>query len=212
MRDRIPKQGLSDLPVNLRAKVYNYMRRAYWRYLRAVGHEELSWNLQFQSGRWGAEVRSREITERVQLLCNGGRLVEFGCGFGDLPRSLPTGTFSSYLGIDISSYAISVAQEKIKAQNLHHCTFQAMDMARWQGDKDITLIVIEECLMYLKGQELVEFLHRCCESLAKEGSILVTVFSAKKHYDTIEACRHTCQVQKEELVGTRTFLVLKRPA
>lgn len=141
----------------------------------------------------------------------GGRLVEFGCGFGQLPRNLPRGTFSSYVGIDISDCAIREARKRAREAGISGCDFFQGDMASWPGDSSVSLIVVIECLYYLSGKRLNDFLKRCCDSLTPQGAILVVVHSAQKHWKTLRACSRICKVFKEEQVETRTYLTLVRP-
>jgi trans-aconitate methyltransferase len=191
--------------------VAHFMRRIRWRIQRIIGLKSQAWDEQFSSGIWGSRTRTPpEVVERVIRLCNGGRMVEFGCGYGHLCRNLPVGAYSSYTGIDISGFAIEEAKKRAQASCVGNCQFLQGDMATWSGDSDVSLILLEECLNYLKGETLNRFLTRCCHSLSNDGFILVIVHSAIKHRRTLDACRTTCQVVKEELVGPRTFLTLAR--
>ncbi len=176
-----------------------------------MGKGQKAWDDQFRKGIWGKDTCSPHVMKRVSKLCNGGRLVEFGCGFGQLPRNLPRGTFSSYVGIDISDYAIREATKRAREAGVSGCDFFQGDMASWLSDSGVSLIVVLECLYYLSGKRLDEFLKRCCDSLTPQGAILVVVHSAGKHWKTLRACRRICKVIEEEQVGTRTFLTLTRP-
>jgi|GEM_PF-1727030 trans-aconitate methyltransferase len=188
-----------------------FMRRIIWRVERIIGLKSHAWDEQFRKGVWGWRTRTPpEVVERVIRLCNGGRIVEFGCGYGHLSRNLPVGACSSYMGIDISGFAIEEAKKRAQESCVGNCQFLQSDMAAWSGDSDVSLILLEECLNYLKGETLNRFLTQCCHSLSNDGFILVVVHSAYKHRRTLDACRAICQVVKEESVGSRTFLTLAR--
>jgi cyclopropane fatty-acyl-phospholipid synthase-like methyltransferase len=191
-------------------KKKNIFQRAYWRFLRYIGLGAKSWDIQFRKGVWSRDTCSPNVVERVVKLCDGGRLVEFGCGLGGLPRSVPEGTFSSYLGIDISNYAIQEADKRAAAHGISNYEFRQCDMKDWPGDNDVSLIVIEECLNYLSGNHLRKFLTHCCDSLNEKGTILVIIWSAKKHADTLDMCREVCNVMHDDMIGTRTCLTLTK--
>lgn len=184
------------------------LRRVYWRLLRAIGLKQLSWDKQFEAGVWCRRPRSPKTIQHVEELCRGGYLVEFGCGEGTLPLALKEGTFSRYVGYDISAVAVRTAAQAVQAAGRANCEFHDGDMAKWEGASGASLIVAEECLYYLPAEDAETFLQRCSASLTEDGSILVIVHSAVKHATTLETCRRVCQVRSESDSDGRTFLVL----
>lgn len=183
-------------------------KRVHWRTLRLLGLKRLSWNDQFEAGVWRPSPRSPNTLSRVQQLCAGGKLIEFGCGEGDLPHLLPRDSFSEYTGFDISDVAVERATRRAAASGITACHFQQVDMAEWPGSHSVSLILAEECLYYLSPVQAELFLSTCSSSLASVGSILVIVHSARKHATTLEVCRQVCGVREETLIGPRTFLTL----
>ncbi len=175
-------------------------RRIVWRVMRLVGLGRYSWNLQYKAGKWCDRKRSPHTVALIQEFCKGGRLVEFGCGDGMLPHLLQPGTFSDYLGLDISDKAVEIARNWAREARLCHCTFEQANMASWPGSEGIALIVAEECLNYLQSEDLERFLRRCCASLAENGKILVIVHSADKHAATLAVCRRVCRLVDERWV------------
>lgn len=184
------------------------LRKIKWRIMRAIGLGSKAWDEQFRLGIWGGDTESPRVIERVVRLARGGRIVEFGCGHGQLARNLPAGSFSSYLGIDISALAVEEAAERAEKQGVRGCRFEQGDMLTWAGDSGVDLIVLLECLYYAKGAALERFLDRCMKSLAGDGRVLVVIHSARKHRRTIAACRAGCRVVQEESVGQRAYLTL----
>lgn len=166
----------------------------------------LSWDKQFEDGVALYGPRSENTIRLVQSLCRGGRMIEFGCGEGDLPLVLAAGTFSSYLGFDISEVAVKRARSK--AAGSACILFQQGDMAHWCGGDTASLILAEECLYYLSLAGAETFLLQCMRCLSKNGSMLVIVHSASKHTRTINLCRRVCLVQSETVSGERVFLTL----
>ena len=183
------------------------VRRAYWRTLRFLGFGKLAWDKQFEAGLWSG-ARSPNTVRRVTELCAGGKLVEFGCGAGDLPFLLPQGCFSAYVGYDISEVAVQRANQRAAASARSDLRFEQCDMAKWPGSDGASLILAEECLYYLPPAEIESFLLRCARSLAAGGSILVIVHSASKHARTLDICRRMCAVADEATIGSRAFLTL----
>jgi cyclopropane fatty-acyl-phospholipid synthase-like methyltransferase len=189
----------------------SFFKRAYWRFLRGVGLGKVAWDDQYKTGIWDylRGSRSAPCVQRIIALCNGGKLVEFGAGeWGALPLALPKGSFSSYVGYDISEIAVSRARDNVRAAGLTNCQFEQRDMASWEGTSGVSLVVAEECLYYLDPKDAETFLRRCCESLSPGGSILVIVHSAVKHLRTLDTCRRVCTVKDEATIDGRTFITL----
>jgi O-methyltransferase involved in polyketide biosynthesis len=85
-------------------------------------------------------------------------------------------------------------------------------MATWQGDcHDAALIVLEECLYYLRPAEARRFLVRCFRNLAPDGRILVILHDARKHAAPATLCRRVCRIHDETLIGSRLYLTLGPP-
>ena len=189
------------------------IQRLWLRTLRLLGLKRLSWNAHFAAGVSCYGERSPNTVRLVHALCGGGRLLEFGCGEGELPFVLPPGTFSSYMGYDISTVAIERARQRAAAAALGNVSFASCDIARWDGADSASLIVAEECLNYLSPAVLEQFLLRCGRCLTSGGAILAIVHSATKHARTLAVCRRVCLVRDEETVGERVYLTLvPRPA
>jgi cyclopropane fatty-acyl-phospholipid synthase-like methyltransferase len=186
-------------------------KRAYWRVLRLFGHERNSWNKQYESGVWSSGQRSPQTVSLMAELCRGGKLIEFGCGEGELPHLLPAGSFSDYLGMDISDVAVGRAQARAAQAGLRNARFQQADMAKWEGASAVTAILAEECLYYLTPEQIEVFLSRACASLVPDGRIVIVVHSAVKHARTLNVCRQVCRVLEDKLHGGRAYLVLGRP-
>ena len=164
--------------------------------------------MQYREGIWCTRSRSPHTIARVAELCRGGQLLEFGCGEGNLPYLLPPGSFSEYMGIDISEVAIRKASARAAQAGVNNCHFQQGDMAKWDGSFLASLILVEECLYYLSLRDIERFLSRCCSSLSRDGVILVIVHCARKHSKTLSVCRRVCRVVDERSLGSRAFLTL----
>jgi len=206
--DRKQQQTLVRSSLNGCLRGWNAFWHFYCRIVRLAGWSRQAWNREYDLGRWCCEARSPHTANRVVELCKGGRLIEFGCGTGSLLSLLPPGTYSEYIGVDISDVAIQSARQKAVELGLTMCRFEQGDMSSWPGSPFATLILIEECLYYLKPVQIKSFLMKCCSSLAPDGAILVIVHSARKHKKTLEVCQIVCEVINRRVIGSRVFLTL----
>lgn len=190
--------------------MYPHLSRVFGRIFRTLGFRRFSWNEQYRAGLWQGEARSATTIRMIEDLCHGGKMVEFGCGEGELPVILSPNTFREYLGIDISDVAIARARQRAAAAGLTSCSFEQGDMSTWRGSSEVDFILLEECLYYLNERCRLAFLAKCSVSLAAKGRILVVVHSKTKHGSTLQSCREVCQTISEVMVGSRCYLVCSR--
>jgi cyclopropane fatty-acyl-phospholipid synthase-like methyltransferase len=182
--------------------------RAYWRLMRLLGFKRLAWDNQFQKGIWSRGSGNQHTINLVTDLCKGGRLVEFGCGEGPLPRALSANVFSDYIGYDVSQVAVDKATRLACEAGLQNVRFQQCDMSKWKGDSLVSLVLTEESLYYLSASDTEKFLRICRESLVPDGRILVIVHCADKHSKTLAICRKNCRVIDESLIEGCTYLTM----
>ncbi len=188
----------------------NIVQRLYLRALRQLGLKQLSWDKQFEQAVSCYGPRSENTVRLVQALCGGGRMLEFGCGEGELPLALVTGSYSSYRGFDISAVAIQRAQRRASGggTSTSKIEFEACKIEDWAGADSASLILVEECIYYLTASDIKDFLRKCLQCLTPNGTILVIVHSAQKHAKALAVCRKVCRVCEEVEIGGRVFLTL----
>ena len=85
----------------------------------------------------------------------GGRMLEIGCGAGDISVMLaPRGLFTRIHGLDISETAIAWAREKAKQAGLA-VQFDAADMVELRGVRDgsFDAVIAFACLHWIIGDD-----------------------------------------------------------
>ena len=122
----------------------------------------------------------------VEKLAGGGRVIEFGCGEGHLAALIDPGCYSQYIGYDLASVAVATANGRSISDR---CRFGVQNMATWPGDRDVSLVVAEECLYYLRPAELQHFLAAVVASLKSDGAMIGTFHDPVRYPETLGACR-----------------------
>ena len=167
------------------------VRSQIWRAANRLGGRRFrtwSQNDQYRQGRWSALGRNRRpmVTELVEKLADGGRVVEHACGEGHLFDLVDPGAYRHYTGYDISPVAIESATNRVGSARRR---FEVQDMTTWAGDRDLDLIVAEECLNYLRPRQLERFLTTCRASLQPRGALLTTFYDPTGQTREVEICR-----------------------
>lgn len=188
----------------------SYAKKIMWNILKFLHLQNLLWDYQYKTGRWGKVPRSPITVSSVSSLCRGGGILEFGFGDGTLALLVPRSNYSYYKGYDISQVAVNAAKKR--AQGQFGIEYNQGDMVNWQGEsKKASIIVAEECLYYLKISEIENFLSKCWESLESDGCIFSVFHSKTKHIATITEIKNYASVVNEKIEGERLYLTLKRP-
>ena len=147
------------------------------------------------------------MIECVEELAEGGRIVELACGEGVLILAINPEVYGSYLGIDISDFALEAAVKKTQELGLFRCRFKQLDIAKWPGDSELSLIILEECLYYLNAAQQRQLLSICLNSLSPSGAVVVTLYSRPRHEQTIETCKQFYPATVDVPDGDYVYLV-----
>jgi 2-polyprenyl-3-methyl-5-hydroxy-6-metoxy-1,4-benzoquinol methylase len=144
-----------------------------------------TWEAQYAAGRWDYLGQLSELARFSVLagyICHlkpGGTVLDTGCGQGVLLRRLPISCYSKYVGIDLSSSAISVAQE----QGNERSTFFAADCEEYSPAETFDVIVFNEVLCCLRDP--LRTVERYARSLNPGGLLLVSLCTAARGSSTI---------------------------
>jgi 2-polyprenyl-3-methyl-5-hydroxy-6-metoxy-1,4-benzoquinol methylase len=144
-----------------------------------------TWEAQYAAGRWDYLGQLSELARFSVLagyICHlkpGGTVLDTGCGQGVLLRRLPSSCYSKYVGIDLSSSAISVAQEHGNERS----TFFAADCEEYSPAENFDVIVFNEVLCCLRDP--LRTVERYARSLNPGGLLLVSLCTAARGSSTI---------------------------
>ena len=144
-----------------------------------------TWEAQYAEGKWDYLGQLSELARFSILagyICHlkpGGAVLDAGCGQGDLLRRLPSPCYSRYVGIDVSSTAISVARN----QQNERSAFFAVDCDQYAPKEQFDVIVFNEVLMCLRDP--LATVERYVRSLSYRGLLLVSMCTAARGSSTI---------------------------
>lgn len=136
-----------------------------------------------------------------------GRILDLGCGADPLAFHLNPDRFESYLGVDVSPLAISMAQKR-KSPKIN---FEIGDLRHYKCKEKYDLIVFEESLYYVPFFRR-RLLRRYARRLRPGGLFLVTIRDPDRFRGMIRMIRKNFQVVEDRFAsptGGRLILVFR---
>ena len=144
-----------------------------------------TWETQYAAGRWDFLAQLSELARfsvLVGYICHlkpGGSVLDAGCGQGVLLSRLPSTAYSSYVGIDLSSSAVSVAQQR----QIERSSFLVANCEEFCPQEQYDVIVFNEVLCCLSDP--LRTVGRYADYLNPGGILLVSMCTAARGSTTI---------------------------
>jgi SAM-dependent methyltransferase len=139
-----------------------------------------TWNAQYELGRWTYLGQLSELS-RYSVLVGymvhfkpGGAVLDVGCGEGVLLRRLEPHGYSRYVGVDLSSSAITGLAER----HSERLSFFAADGEHYVPTEEFDIIVFNEVLYFFRDP--LGAVERYASSLRSGGILLVSICTAFK--------------------------------
>ena len=106
------------------------------------------------------------------------RILDIGCAGGELANNLSKEGLESYIGIDISDYAIRKAERNLlRIKQVKDINFYTCDLRdfTFSGGASLDVIVFSEVLYYLDVQEAVKHVKRISAWLRPNGRLCISM-------------------------------------
>lgn len=160
----------------------------------------------YKSGTWDDldQRISEELVEMVEAHAGGGDILDLGCGPGLLARSLAADSFESYLGIDVATEAITIANKRATKQ----ISFELGDIETLRLTQRFDLIVFTESLMYVNPTRRLKILKAYSENLKPRGRLMVTAVQFERFESIFELITSHFQIEEDRVFRHRERRVI----
>jgi len=150
---------------------------------KVLRHDNQNWDHDYTNGRWDfLEEEARELA-RHALIANyckcyapGGWILDVGCGTGILCDFLDRKQRKNYVGIDISTVAISRAKQKF---NLN---FTCSDAMYFDPARKFDVIIFNEILYYTDFESV---LNKYIDVINPNGIFIFSIYRKGNQFDVI---------------------------
>ncbi|ASZ11875.1 class I SAM-dependent methyltransferase [Chitinophaga pendula] len=161
------------------------------------------WDRQYAAGQWEVlrspleEPRLNTLAALTSQYCQGGNVLEIGCGEGLLLPRLKS-TYQYFLGLDISEVAIRKTQHLQNANTVFKCA----DMEDFVPGSKFDIIIFNESLYY--SDTPLELLHRYTDYLEKDGLFATSIYHDEWNISLVDLIRKKFEgVKRQETSNER---------
>jgi SAM-dependent methyltransferase len=136
------------------------------------------WDAEYAGGRWNHCDSTLDATvySHVTRYCSNGHILDLGCGAGNTGNELDLGTYTSYVGVDISPVAVQRATKRSadsgRATKNAYCTG---DIVSFVPARAYDVILFREAIYYVPFVRLSAVLRRYRGYVRPKGVFIVHV-------------------------------------
>ena len=139
-----------------------------------------NWDLQFKHGHWDFLWSNDELIRYnyiynllSEYLRQDFKILDLGCGEGNLYKHIQSLDLTDYVGVDISEEAITKAKRLFNGNGKFICE----DLCKYNPEDSYDFIIFNESLYYL--DKPIAVINRYKKFLKKEGKIIVSMWYDK---------------------------------
>jgi SAM-dependent methyltransferase len=180
-----------EIILSIPRRALNVVRGVVQRYGPPAVKRRL-WDWEFHHGRWTCldETPDDPAYPYLARYANGGRILDLGCGPGNVGRHLEPTAYTSYVGVDISQVAIDRAREKDRRP---HNTYVQSDVLAYRPEGAYDVILLGDSLYYIPRAEALGMLRRYRQHLTEAGVFIVKMHNTPSFQPFFQLIRdHFC--------------------
>lgn len=176
--------------------------------------KEHIWNREFSGGRWTCleDTVGDCVYQFVEKYCNGGSILDLGCGSGNTGVELDGTRYDVYTGIDISRVAIRTAMDRARsAGRIDKNKYFQSDIVEYTPTRRHNVILFRDSIYYVPLDTVKPMLDRYAAYLQHDGVFVTRMFDrekGKQYVDLIE--RHYILVEQYCPTTTKTSILVFR--
>lgn len=138
------------------------------------------WDREFASGKWDNLGTGRCQHPDVERYARGGSVLDLGCGPGRTGLDLTPGSFSTYLGVDISTVAVDTA--KARAEGRPEIAYAQGDLLSYMPPQRFDVILLGDSIYYVPLPLLAQLVAHYQPFLTARGVFIVRICDPTGRY------------------------------
>ncbi len=191
-------------------KLKNIARAVVQRHGTAAMRTSL-WNKEFREGHWDFIERTADdpIYPILEKYCNGGSILDLGCGAGNTGNELRAEAYNAYLGVDLSDVALEKAKHwSSRLQRSRKHRYAMGEISTFEPTGSFDVILFRESIFYIPVSRILNVLRRFSRSLSPGGAFIVRMCDRKKYAPISALIADRFQVDEEYLDSDTAAVIL----
>jgi len=146
------------------------------------------WDKEYGDGRWAHcyDTHTDPVYITIAEYARGRSILDLGCGSGNTGVELPSGSYRSYTGIDISTVALQQAiarSNEIGRGRIND--YVHADILTYIPAYSYDVILLRESIYYVPRRKIAAMLARYERHLSDQGVFIVAVFDEDRYRDIL---------------------------
>jgi SAM-dependent methyltransferase len=136
------------------------------------------WDMEYSNGKWNFNDDTAEdcLYPYLGEYAHTGSILDLGCGSGNTANELPSSTYDSYVGVDISEAALEKARKRSEENGRGQKTkFLSGDFLKYEPEQRFDVILFRESLYHVPLGNVKATLDRYAKHLEKGGVFIVRI-------------------------------------
>ena len=197
----------------LTAKLINFTRGTLLKWGGTRIRERI-WNREFSGGRWNCLKDTPDdcVYQFVEKYCDGGSILDLGCGSGSTGNELNIAQYGSYTGVDVSGVAIEMAIKRSQYNNRNKKNaFYQSDIYDYTPSRKFNVILFRDTIYYLPLKQIKPLLKRYSTHLEDNGFFIVRMFDKESGAQYIDLIKRNHKLIEEYApADTKTIVLVFR--
>lgn len=197
-------------------RVKNVSRGLLHRYAPA-SVKRAQWNREYERGWWkGLESSPGDpVYDFVAKYAAGGTVLDLGCGNGSTALEISSGSYSEYVGVDISDAALERARVRSREAGLSaKQSFAQGDFESFTPSRTFSVILFRDSLYYAPASRVPGIIRRYATHLAPGGVFVIRLYIAAppKAQELLRTLRReTIEIETYEFGHEPSVIFVARP-
>lgn len=171
------------------------------------------WDEEFSSGKWDYLENTSDdpIYSYLEKYCNGGIILDLGCGSGNTGNEMDASKYSSYTGVDISEWAVKRALARSESNGREEKNkYVCADICRYTPGRRYDIILFRESIFYIPKSRIRVVLDRYSDYLKETGVFIVRMCDRKKYASIVRLIdKHYHVVDSSQANNANIILVFR---
>jgi SAM-dependent methyltransferase len=171
------------------------------------------WDEEFSSGKWDYLDNTCDdpIYTFLERYCNGGVILDLGCGSGNTGNEMDASKYSGYTGVDISESAVRKAVARSQSNGRGEKNEYIFgDICEFTPGRRYDIILFRESIFYIPKSRIRSVLDRYRDYLKGTGVFIVRMCDRKKYASIVRLIdRHYHVVDSSRADAANVILVFR---